>query len=283
MFENNMPEGLPNTQYFSFETVEQGIEKYVIDIGSLYPDAKDRDAFESRWESFYLSDETNPSVFFRDGSKLVYYSESIIPTTEVDRPRMLLVFGNPAPHSIKEKMFFSFEGNGREHRVWKIFKNVGLINFPETDELSNSEKNTIRKRQLWNVEYDSPFVLGFVPYYSMPSTPSTQPWTGVSGIRRLFGSNVMKMIDAAERIRMDGIIKGFLGGDGAVVVFQKDAYNGLRDQDTPEYTRDEAVAGHLISQYPHMDGISILASGPTRSLHSMKSREFLKSTILRFK
>jgi hypothetical protein len=270
--------------YFGFEQIEQGIERYVIDIETLYPDVKDREAFESRWESFYLSDITNPDVFFREGSKLVYYSESIVPTIESSRPRMLLVFGNPAPHSIKERTIFSYEGDGREHRVWKIFRNVGLIDFPESEGLTNSEKNVIRKKQLWNAEYESPFILGFVPYFSMPSTPSTEPWTGVSGVRRLFGSNVMKMIEIAEKVRMDKFIRQFMiNQEGVIIAFQKDAYNGLRDQSTPEYTRDEAVAGNLISQYPHMQSISVLASGPTRSLHSMKSRDFLKNTILRFK
>lgn len=178
--------------YFEYEQVEQGIERYSIDVDTLYPDTTDRDSFEERWEGFYLSDSTNPYVFFREGSRLIYYSESIIPLTDMNKPRILFVFGNPAPHSIKEKTFFSYEGDGREHRVWKIFKGVGLIDFPEADGMTNSEKNLIRKRQLWNVEYDSPFVLGFVPYFSMPSTPSTEPWTGVSGIRGLFGSKTMR-------------------------------------------------------------------------------------------
>lgn len=83
---------------------------------------------------------------------------------------------------------------------------------------------------------------------------------------------------------MDRFIRQFMvNQEGIIIAFQKDAYNGLRDKSTPEYARDEAVEGNLLSQYPYMQGVSVLASGPTRSLHSVKSKQLLRNVIERFR
>jgi len=38
--------------------------------------------------------------------------------------------GNPASHSVKEGMFFSFEGDKKEHRFWKyILKPAGVLDL----------------------------------------------------------------------------------------------------------------------------------------------------------
>lgn len=263
--------------HFQFEIVEQGIERYVIDIDALYPDPAARDAFEERWDSFFKSDASNPNVFFRDNGKLVYYSQSLLPQEGFGRPKLMLVFGNPAPHSVEKKAIFSYEGDGKEHRIWKVLRGVGLVDFKSMPPgLTNEEMSMERKKQLWVGEYASPYTLGFISFFSMPSTPSTEPWTGVAGVRRLFGSNVMRYIESSERKRMRYFINNFIqDGQGLVVAFQKDAYNGLRDKSTVKYNYDLAVDGQLSSQYEFNPSLTVYGAGPTRLIHSEKSKALL--------
>ena len=62
---------------------------------------------------------------------LIYQSEHLVPIKFDNRPPLLLIFGNPASHSVKEGMFFSFEGNKKEHRFWKhTLKLAGLFDLP---------------------------------------------------------------------------------------------------------------------------------------------------------
>ena len=58
-----------------------------------------------------------------------------------------MVFGNPASHSIKEGMFFSFEGNGKEHRFWKdIMKPSGILDLSQDLHLPINKRNLVRKK-----------------------------------------------------------------------------------------------------------------------------------------
>lgn len=270
--------------YFKYSEIEEGIEQYEINLDELYPTPSLRTAFEQRWEQFYPSDAANPYVFTRTTrGRLVYLSESVVPSIDTDKPKLTLVFGNPAPSSIKERSVFSFEGEGREHRVWSVFRAVGLMEFTNVRGLSNQEMNQIRKRQLFDLQYTSPFAISFIPFYSFPTTPSTYPWTGVAGMQKLFGKEAFRRITLAEQQRMRRFIQGFMPNGGAVIAFQKDAYNALRHPETAEYSRDAAVASELESVFPYQENITVIASAPTRLLHGKQSKDFLRAMIERFK
>ena len=104
-----------------------------IDLKQLFPATKkrERERFEKKWEAFLESDSCNRDIFKREGDYLIYQSEQLIPTKLDNRPPLLLVLGNPASHSVKEGMFFSFEGDKKEHRFWKsILKPAGVLDLP---------------------------------------------------------------------------------------------------------------------------------------------------------
>ncbi len=269
----------------SLERHDDVIEKYVLNLNELYPDELDRKAFEGRWDSFYKSDEMNDGVLFKDGHRITYLSERMIPDKDDGRSPLLLMFGNPAPSSINLKMIFSYEGNGREHRIWRIFRKIQLLNFNTDQTLHNQSReqlNSTRRTQLLELDYQSPFRLGFISFISMPSTPSTEPWTGVSGVRRLFGSNVFKRIQQAEKQKHLKIIREFMPKGGNVLVFQKDAYNILRRDNAPEYARSATVDGTLVSDLENVPNVKVHGVPPTRSLNGGKPLQALQDLITGF-
>ena len=87
-----------------------------IDLKKLLPYKNERKRFEKKWNAFLKSDPCNKEIFELKGDLLKYQSEQLIPTKVDNRPPLLLVLGNPASHSVREGMFFSFEGNKKEHR-----------------------------------------------------------------------------------------------------------------------------------------------------------------------
>ena len=99
-----------------------------IDLKKLLPAPKEREGFNKKWKDFLESDPCNKDLFDLKGDRLKYQSEQLIPSKPDDRPPLLLILGNPASHSVKEGMFFSFEGDKKEHRFWKrILQPAGVL------------------------------------------------------------------------------------------------------------------------------------------------------------
>ena len=123
-----------------------------IDLCRLFDTKEERERFEDRWDAFLKSDSHNPCIFKKSGNRLHYQSEQLIPKKQDDRPALLLILGNPASQSIANGMFFSFEGNGTEHRFWKnILKNSGILELSYDKNLPVDQLNDIRKKQLLNL------------------------------------------------------------------------------------------------------------------------------------
>ena len=91
-----------------------------MNLDRLFETDRQRDVFEKRWPKFLASDPYNRRVYRKTGNNLIYRSEQLIPRKKrgrnerKDRLPLLLVFGNPATHSVDSGMFFSFEGEGKE-------------------------------------------------------------------------------------------------------------------------------------------------------------------------
>jgi hypothetical protein len=235
-----------------------------LDLKKLLPTEDERQKFESKWGTFLASDPNHRDIFRREGSKLVYLSEQLIPAKTDKRPPLLLLLGNPASHSIKAGMFFSFEARGREHRFWKnILRPAGILDLADDENLSIKGRNTKRRECLFQLDYKSPFRIGLAVFFSMPSAASG-PWSGVDGIKKLFGKKAMKRLEAAERERILECSKSFLIPDGALVAFQKNAWEGLRSPDDPQYRLDAAKNGRLKGKLSGMPKIPLFCVPPTK-------------------
>ena len=220
-----------NVSMNEFEDIESGMQRVVLDTRELYPNYEEHRQFEDRLREFLKVDTISKIVEYDDGL-LSYLTESVIPTKQDSRPPLLLLFGNPAPNSVRNKCFFATEKGKRAHQFWPVLEKAGIISFENT----NEDINAFRTKSLFDPNYKSSFRVGLAVFYSMPSPASDPRWGGVAGLSKLFGARAFQDITSCEKKRVEGIIKEFIGDDtrGAVVVFQKDAYLGVKDYESQE-------------------------------------------------
>ncbi|MBA7664790.1 hypothetical protein ES703_72853 [subsurface metagenome] len=249
----------------TIEDVEPGIQKVTLDVDALCLEEKQREQFEKKFLKFLDSDRFHSRIFSRRNNAVIYLTENIIPKKEDERLPLLLLFGNPASHSVASGMFFSFEGNEREHRFWKILRQADILSFSDSVKGDSVEVlNKLRKKELYELSYTSPFRIGLAVFYTMPSPASDREWAGVSGLRKLFGKEALTRICECEGNRIAGIIREFVSPSGAVIAFQKDAYLAIKFSTSSDYTLDKAKAGSLIGNCQCDSDIRLFCLPPTR-------------------
>ncbi len=237
-----------------------------IDLDRLFETEKETARFNEKWIPFLRSDPCNKRIFKLSGSRLTYYSEHLIPKKKDNRPPLLLVFGNPASHSVAAGMFFAFKDNGNENRFWKsILKPAGVLSFSFNEDLPAKELNALRKKQLLELDYESPFRVGLCVFNSMPSAPAGL-WGGVAGVRKLLSARALRRLEIEETERIIKCARVFIGDDprGKVVTFQKTAWNGLKSEGDPEYKIDKAKNGTLKGHLKDNPHIPLCGVPPTR-------------------
>jgi len=194
-----------------------------IDLCRLFDTKQERERFEERWDAFLKSDPHNPCIFKKSGNRLHYSSEQFIPKKQDARPPLLLVLGNPASHSVAAGMFFSFEGNGTEHRFWKdILKDSGILELSYNKNLPVDELNEMRKEQLLDLAYNTPFRIGLCVFITFPSAPGDK-WGGVAGVQKLIGVKAFRKLEQEESSRVLKLAEKFINPKGAAIAFQKNA------------------------------------------------------------
>ena len=235
-----------------------------IDLKKLLPAVKQRERFNKKWKDFLDSDPCNEKILERKGDRLKYQSEQLIPSESDNSPPLLLVLGNSASNSVKEGLFFLFEGNKKEHRFWKdILAKIGVLKLSYDENLSVKELNEQRKTQLLNLKYKSPFRIGLCVFISMPSAPSGK-WSGIAGVQKLIGAKAMKELEKEESLRVIECAKKFLSPNGVAVTFQKNAWNALRPNANLQYKIDRAKEGQLKDRMKGLPNIPLLGVPPTR-------------------
>ncbi len=266
--------------------VGKGKLEVTLDLAMLYGQDEERQKFENRYAQFSELKENAGIVKEKSEDHLVYYSEQIIPQKSDDRPSVLLVFGNPASHSVASGLFFAYQGKNKEqeHRLWVALRRSGILEFQaEHMGSNNSERSELRKEALLKLTYSTPFRIGLVVYYSMPSPASEKSWGGVSGLQKLFGREALKDIRGAEKIYINQLIRTFIKEEGAVVAFQKDAWNGIKARNDRCYSRADMLHGYLTGECDCCEGVRLYCAPATRTILGTKSLESLaaiKESIL---
>jgi hypothetical protein len=252
-----------------FEEVKPGIQKVSLNIQELYANRKDQEEFEERLCQFLKSDPYNSHIIRLEDKQLIYRTECILPEKKDSRLPLLLLLGNPASHSVYSEMFFSFESaRGREHRFWGALKKAGILSF-------RSSSNLERKKELYDLSYNSPFRIGLATFYSMPSGASGM-WLGVDGLRKLFRKKALRRIADCEKARVDGLIRKFLSPEGgAVFAFQKDAYLGIKSRESHDYNLDETKKGELVGVCQCDSNVRLYCLPPTRLIEGKKTLDLL--------
>jgi hypothetical protein len=252
-----------------FKTLEQGIQEAQLNIEGLYPDPEERKRFEFKLHQFLKSDCYNSKIISKKNGLLVYQTECIMPEKKNSKRPLLLLLGNPASHSVYSKMFFSFENNERkgqrEHRFWKALKESGILSF-------KSSSNLERKKELYTLDYDSPFRIGLATFYSMPSGSSGSEWSGVESLRKLFGTRALKEIAKYEKTRVNGLIHRFLYPEnGVIFAFQKDAYTAIKSAKSLDYDYDKVRKERLEGVCQSDPSVRLFCFPPTRFMNAKKT------------
>ena len=104
-------------------------------------------------------------INFNDLEKSVTFTtERLIPAASINRPRVMLLFSNPHPHSVHQGMFLSRNTKGRENLFWPVMRDASWL---------STEERNISSKQLADicveVKYRGPFEFIFYCYYAFPT------------------------------------------------------------------------------------------------------------------
>lgn len=259
------------------DQISPGIFRHALDLNALYPLTVARDRFEERWAAFIDQASEYSNLFEKRDDRLIFATESFVPQPIDSRIPVLLILGNPALQSVHAGMCFAFErGSQVEHRFWRALRSAGWLSFSDRGSVNGDvqERNAARRAALLGGTYESPFLIGIDVFFSFPSPASAPRWAGVAGLVRLFGQPALRAIAEAERTRLATTIGAYVS-DGAVVAFQRDAYEYLRDPAARPYSSAAARAGLLSSPLAANHLIPLFAAPPTRYAHTQAFRDAL--------
>ncbi len=151
---------------------------------------------------------------------LRYESETLLPLVgEGFKPKVLLVFGNPATHNVRNGMFF-FSKNRDYHRhpMWDRLAKAGLVyclkSKVQDPFTARQEEANLRKLMILSGTSAKKYLVGLTTFYSLPTPASSGGYSGVAGVEKLF-SPVIERIAAIEAKR----ILSYSFTDGATIVF----------------------------------------------------------------
>ncbi len=175
----------------------------------------------------------------------------------------MLVLGNPSDHSVYYKMFFSYKKSSvknkwREHRFWGALEKSGILTFHEKQDQPEPDNvvriNNYRKNALLSGDYEGDFNLFHHPYFSFP-TPASGNFSGVAGIKNIFGGAIFAEYQLSEASRFEELVGAY--GLKHVLCFHKRAR--------------EEIQAHT------SEALKIFNAGPTRHILSNKSLTTLRS------
>ncbi len=191
-------------------------------------------------------------IQFNDLERSVTFStERLIPAGSTDRPRVMLLFSNPHPHSIHQGMFLSPSTKGRENPFWPVMEAAGWLPIPKENRTPKQLAEICLK-----ASYPGPFELIFYCYYAFPTDFPED-------IGRIFGRKFFSQFIELEAIgEFTKTVKD--ASVEAVVTFNKGVFN-LVSKDQIERYINCLNEGELIqSQIKNIDrSIPVFLTFPT--------------------
>jgi hypothetical protein len=170
-------------------------------------------------------------VYKYDGEKLIYTSETLIPSKRyINKQKVLMVFGNPAFHSIKNRMFFFSRAKNHRHGMWAKLEKANLIKRVRINDddllLARKQEAGERKNLILTGRASDKYCLGLTTFYSFP-TPVRGRFRDVQGVERLFRRILKDVIIPfeAERIYSYPFAK-----DAILVFVQKSSHAAFKSQ-----------------------------------------------------
>jgi len=183
---------------YSISIISNGHYEVTIDLDA-WLSRKQILAFREKINGIRKEDCWFDSICTLDNSVLKYRSESLFPEKDnYNKKKVMLVFGNPATHSVANGMFFYSQSNGRRHRMWGHLDEAKLMkNFKCETRKEEAQK---RKKSIIAGNTSSKYLLGLTTFYSFP-TPVKGPYKNVTGVKTLF-KNMLDTIKDEEYKRL---------------------------------------------------------------------------------
>ncbi len=211
-------------------------------------------------------------INFNDLERSVTFTtERLIPTASMNRPRVMLLFSNPHPHSVHQGMFLSRNTKGRENLFWPVMRDASW--------LSTAERN-ISSKQLAEicveVKYRGPFELIFYCYYAFPTDFPED-------IKKIFGREYFNQFIEPES--NDEFRKTIQDTSVDVVVtFNKGIFNLVSNDQVERYIERLKEDELIQSQIKGIDRfVPIFLTFPTGWRYHKKYREFRKASLDRIR
>jgi len=207
-------------------------------------------------------------INFNDLERSVTFTtERLIPAASINRPRVMLLFSNPHPHSVHQCMFLSPNTRGRENLFWPVMEDAGWLPIAEEN------RNPKQLADICiNGKYRGPFELVFYCYYAFPTADPKD-------ISKIFRKEYFRRV--IEPQAMDEFNKTIQDTSVDVVVtFNKGIFNLVSNDQVERYI-ERLKEGELIrSQIKGIDRfVPIFLTFPTGWRYHKKYREFRKASL----
>jgi hypothetical protein len=212
-------------------------------------------------------DYPNLLTFNDAGRSVTFSTEKLIPTISTSKPRVMLLFSNPHPHSIHQGMFLSSNTKGRENLFWPVMKDAGWLSISE--EYSDPKQLAAICVE---VRYQGPFEMIFYCYYAFPTDFPED-------IKKIFGKEYFsQFIEPESRDELRKTIQDT--HVDAVVTFNKGIFNLVTKDQIKLYIK-RLVEGELIqSQIKCINRyVPIFLAFPTGWRYHKQYRELRKASL----
>ncbi|MFC1524421.1 hypothetical protein ACFL6N_06480 [Thermodesulfobacteriota bacterium] len=212
-----------------FSEIINGKYSVDLDLGNLL-DKDQRSEFKKELAKIFAHDEDFGDICRLQGDILTYQSETLLPLKEdTSRESILLVFGNPAIHSVQHGMFFFSRTNMARHGMWGKLAQAEILK-----RISSNNKNLFTARNeeaekrrvlIQNGTGSEKYLLGLTTFYSFP-TPVTGgfQYSDAKGVEKLF-KPVLDTLAGMEIKRLKSLPSSFQKN---MIFVQKSSYQTYR-------------------------------------------------------
>lgn len=186
--------------------------------------------FKSAFDEIRGRKPISSHVYGYENGILRYQSETLLPKgTDQTKNKVLLVFGNPATHSVQNGMFFFSKGDCKRHSMWGKLSKAGLVKeFSSilSDQFSaRQEEAMVRREMILNGLSSEKYLVGMTTFYSFPTPVENGfKYSNALGVERLFRPIIGWLIEKeAERILSYPFTKG-----AQLVFVQKSSFDNFK-------------------------------------------------------
>ena len=226
---------MPSNDCTYCSEISNGQYTVTIDLRCILNSKELRDFKTNIRKLFNDCDGDTSGIYKFDGNKLCYSTETLLPVEGCgNKPKVLIVFGNPAFHSVENGMFFFSRANNQRHGMWGKLQKANLIKpvrFSDDDPfLARKLEAKERKKLISAGQASEKYSLGLATFYSFP-TPVEGRFRDVQGVEKLFRPILENIIIPFE---VDRILKYSFTQDATLVFVQKGSYEAFMSHSDQE-------------------------------------------------